>query len=113
MSKAGPQAEAVVLLSGGMDSCVCAALAVLDLGADNVAALHVSYSQRTEAREARSFMEVCERLGIGRRMLLRTQVFREIGGSALTDESIAVPEAEEGKKIGDEIPVTYVPFRNA
>ena len=107
------QAEAVVLLSGGMDSCVCAALAVRDFGPAKVAALHVTYGQRTEAREARSFAAVCERLGISRRMLLRNPAFRQIGGSALTDESIAVPEAEEGKRRGEEIPVTYVPFRNA
>src|SRR5215472_7057957 len=113
MKKAGQQAKAVVLLSGGMDSCVCAALAVRDFEAENVAALHVSYGQRTEAREARSFTAICDRLGISRRMLVRSRIFREIGGSALTDESIAVPEAEEGKQIGAEIPVTYVPFRNA
>jgi len=115
MSERGRQAEAVVLLSGGMDSCVCAALAVRDFGAAKVAALHVSYGQRTEARESRSFTGVCDHLGISKRMLLRTRVLREIGGSALTDESIAVPEVEEGREanIGEEIPVTYVPFRNA
>ena len=107
------QAEAVVLLSGGMDSCVCAALAVRDFEAARVAALHVSYGQRTEAREAQSFAAVSERLGISRRMLLRNPAFRQIGGSALTDENIAVPEAREDKKIGAQIPVTYVPFRNA
>jgi 7-cyano-7-deazaguanine synthase len=113
MNKAGQQAEAVVLLSGGMDSCVCAGLAVRHYGAENTAALHVSYGQRTEAREARSFAAICDRLRISKRMTLRSEIFRAIGGSALTDESIAVPEAEEGKQIGAQIPVTYVPFRNA
>jgi len=99
---------AVVLLSGGMDSCVCAALAVRDFSA--VAALHVSYGQRTEARERRAFLEICERLGIQQKLLIRDEALRAIGGSALTDPTIAVPEATQ---IGGEIPVTYVPFRNA
>lgn len=111
MAKA--QHDAVVLLSGGMDSCVCAALAVRDCGAKRVAAMHISYGQRTEAREARSFEAVCDHLGIEQRMLLHNPAFRQIGGSALTDERIAVPEAAQVQKTAAEIPVTYVPFRNA
>ncbi len=98
---------AVVLLSGGMDSCVCAALAARDCDA---AALHISYAQRTEARELRSFEVICDRLGIRQRLAVRNEALKAIGGSALTDERIAVPEAHE---IGGDIPVTYVPFRNA
>lgn len=104
------QAQAVILLSGGMDSCVCAAQAVHDFGADQVAALHVSYGQRTEQREQQSFQQICERLEIERRMLLRNEALRLIGGSALTDANIPVPESGD---IGPGIPVTYVPFRNA
>jgi len=104
------QAQAVVLLSGGMDSCVCAALAVRDFGSQAVAALHISYGQRTEQREQQSFLGVCERLHITRRMMLRNDALPAIGGSALTDASIAVPESGE---IGPGIPITYVPFRNA
>jgi 7-cyano-7-deazaguanine synthase len=100
--------RAVVLLSGGMDSCVCAALAARDY---NAAALHVDYGQRTEERERSAFNGICDRLGIRDRLMIRNPVFRAIGGSALTDESIEVPVA--GKEIGQEIPVTYVPFRNA
>ncbi|MGA2695670.1 MAG: 7-cyano-7-deazaguanine synthase QueC [Terriglobales bacterium] len=99
--------KAVVLLSGGMDSCVCAALAVRD---HDVAAVHVSYGQRTEERERKSFLAICERLGIESRLIARNDALRAIGGSALTDPNIAVPE---GHAIGREIPVTYVPFRNA
>jgi 7-cyano-7-deazaguanine synthase in queuosine biosynthesis len=89
--KNGSQREgAVVLLSGGMDSCVCAALAARDYDA---AALHVMYGQRTEERERRAFEGVCERLGIERRMVIRNEALRQIGGSALTDRSIAVPRA--------------------
>ena len=106
-----PTANIVVLLSGGMDSAVCAALAVRDAAAKQVAALHVSYGQRTEAREQAAFLAICERLGIQRRLIVRTPLFRAIGGSALTDEQIAVPDA--GPEIGAHIPVTYVPFRNA
>jgi 7-cyano-7-deazaguanine synthase len=104
-------AQVVVSLSGGMDSSVCAAIAVHDFGADAVAALHVSYGQRTEAREQAAFLGICERLGIRQRLIVRTPFFRLIGGSALTDNRIAVPDAPA--EIGAEIPVTYVPFRNA
>lgn len=99
--------RAVVLLSGGMDSCVCAALAARDFHA---AALHVSYGQRTEERERNAFLGICDRLGIRERLLVRNEALRAIGGSALTDTNIAVPESHA---IGREIPVTYVPFRNA
>jgi len=101
----------VVVLSGGVDSTLCATLAVRDFGAERVAALHVSYGQRTEAREQQAFTEVCDRLGIQRRLMVRNQALSQIGGSALTDPSIAVPEA--GPEIGHHVPATYVPFRNA
>jgi 7-cyano-7-deazaguanine synthase len=103
--------QAVVTLSGGMDSAVCATLAVREKGAAHVAALHVSYGQRTEARERRAFTEICERLGIQRRLMVRNQALSQIGGSALTDSSLGVPDA--GAEIGSHVPITYVPFRNA
>jgi len=99
--------RAVVLLSGGMDSCVCAALAAREYDA---AAVHVSYGQRTEERERRAFDSICDRLGIRERLAVRNEALRAIGGSALTDASIAVPESHS---IGSGVPVTYVPFRNA
>jgi len=101
------KSRAVVLLSGGMDSCVCAALAARD---HDAAALHVSYGQRTEQRERQSFLAICERLNISHQLMVRNEALRSIGGSALTDTSIAVPTAEN---VGCGIPVTYVPFRNA
>jgi 7-cyano-7-deazaguanine synthase len=101
------KSRAVVLLSGGMDSCVCAALAVRD---HDAAALHISYGQRTEQRERRSFLAVCQRLGIQDKLVIRNEALHAIGGSALTDENIAVPPSEG---LGPNIPVTYVPFRNA
>jgi 7-cyano-7-deazaguanine synthase len=90
-----------------MDSCVCAALAARDF---DTAALHVSYGQRTEQRERQSFLEICDRLQIHDRLIVRNEALRAIGGSALTDENIAVPTVPPA---GREIPVTYVPFRNA
>ncbi|HKF01072.1 MAG TPA: 7-cyano-7-deazaguanine synthase QueC [Candidatus Sulfotelmatobacter sp.] len=101
------KSRAVVLLSGGMDSCVCAALAARE---HEAGAVHVSYGQRTEERERQSFLAICQRLKIHDRLMIRNEALRQIGGSALTDESIDVPEAET---IGRSIPVTYVPFRNA
>jgi 7-cyano-7-deazaguanine synthase len=99
--------RAIVLLSGGMDSCVCAALAVRDY---EPAALHISYGQRTEERERQSFLAICRRLNIHDQLAVRNEALRAIGGSALTDETIAVPASEN---IGRGVPVTYVPFRNA
>jgi 7-cyano-7-deazaguanine synthase len=104
---AGEKPRSVVLLSGGMDSCVCAALAARDTDA---AALHVDYGQRTAERERWAFERICDHLGIKRRLVIRNEALGVIGGSALTDEDIQVPQA--GEEIGAEIPVTYVPFRN-
>jgi 7-cyano-7-deazaguanine synthase len=90
-----------------MDSCVCAALAVRDY---DVAAVHVSYGQRTEERERQSFIATCLRLKIHDKLMVRNEALRAIGGSALTDDAIEVPAAGT---VGQSIPVTYVPFRNA
>ena len=105
-----PRTKAVVSLSGGMDSCVCAALAARDYDAY---AVHFSYGQRTEAKELVSARAVANTLGFNDFLHIKIDLFRQIGGSALTDSSIAVPEVSENGQIGAEIPVTYVPFRNA
>jgi 7-cyano-7-deazaguanine synthase len=99
--------RAVVLVSGGMDSCVCAALAARD---HTTAAVHVGYGQRTEQRERKSFLAICQRLNIHDKLIVRNEALRAVGGSALTDEGILVPRAES---VGAGVPVTYVPFRNA
>ena len=94
-----------------MDSAVCAAIATRDYQAYGI---HFSYGQRTEARELLAAEEVARATGITELLKLRIDLFRRIGGSALTDESIAVPAAEPNPAAtGSEIPVTYVPFRNA
>ncbi len=103
--------RAVICLSGGMDSCVCAALAAREY---EVYALHFSYGQRTEARELASAEAIARLVGVKELLPLRMDLFRRIGGSALTDMTIAVPEASADEaQIGAEVPVTYVPFRNA
>ena len=107
---ADSRTRAVVCLSGGMDSAVCAALAARDYDAY---ALHFSYGQRTEERELKSARGVAEALGFRDFLHLKIDLFRRIGGSALTDASIDVPRAPEQEPIGHSVPVTYVPFRNA
>ena len=102
--------SAVLCLSGGMDSCVCAAQASRD---HELYALHVSYGQRTERRELESARAIADAVGAADFMHLSLDIFRRIGGSALTDSSIAVPEAGPEESIGAGVPVTYVPFRNA
>ena len=108
--------RAVVCLSGGMDSAVCAALAVRDYEAYGI---HYSYGQRTEDRELEAAREVAKLVGLRDLLELETDLFRRIGGSALTDDRIAVPVAEAesaetaSQRMGADVPVTYVPFRNA
>jgi 7-cyano-7-deazaguanine synthase len=103
--------KAVVLLSGGMDSCVAAAIAAQT---HELALLHVSYRQRTEHRERQAFDEIADFYSVARRLVVHLDHFAQIGGSALTDTTIAVPEADARMPVGgNEIPSTYVPFRNA
>ena len=111
--------RSVICLSGGMDSCVTAAVAARDT---DLYALHFSYGQRTEARELTAARSIALALGARDFLHLEIDLFRKIGGSALTDTTIAVPDASqafrergevEDGKTGGHVPVTYVPFRNA
>jgi len=102
--------KAVVLLSGGMDSCVTTAIANQT---HRLALLHASYGQRTERRERRAFEEIADFYGVRERLVVRFDAFAQIGGSALTDQRIAVPESGAALAPHAGIPVTYVPFRNA
>jgi 7-cyano-7-deazaguanine synthase len=99
---------AVVLVSGGMDSCVTAAIAKSEN--DEIAFLHVSYGQLTERRERRAFNDIADFYGVEKRLDVSIEYLTRIGGSSLTDEKIAVAEANLESL---EIPTSYVPFRNA
>ena len=99
---------AACLVSGGMDSCVTAAIARRD-GCE-LAFLHVSYGQRTEARELRAFNEIADFYEVRKRLAVSIEHLAKIGGSSLTDAEIPVAEANIESK---EIPTSYVPFRNA
>jgi 7-cyano-7-deazaguanine synthase len=100
--------SAIILVSGGMDSCVTAAIA----GQENseIAFLHISYGQRTEKRERKSFNDIADFYNVNRRLDVSIEYLAKIGGSSLTDNAIEVREANLESK---EIPTSYVPFRNA
>ncbi|HYV86622.1 MAG TPA: 7-cyano-7-deazaguanine synthase QueC [Patescibacteria group bacterium] len=97
---------AVVLLSGGMDSCVTAAIA---RRTHDLALLHLGYGQRTEARELRSFRAIARHWGVTRTLVTHLDHLRAIGGSALTDPR---RDAVNARRRGSRVPDTYVPFRN-
>lgn len=96
--------KAVVLLSGGLDSCVSAAVAKSE-GFD-IFALTIDYGQRHN-RELRSAKSVAKSLGAKAHLIVKVDLGK-IGGSALTDKKLRVPKS--GLKPG--IPITYVPARN-
>lgn len=100
--------QAICLVSGGLDSAVCLAEAVL---AYDVSVLHINYGQRTEARELQAFNDLADHYDIAPRLVADLSYLKEIGGTSLIDESMPVetglPSAEQ------QVPSTYVPFRNA
>jgi len=98
---------AVVLASGGMDSCVTTAIASQDY---RLALLHLSYGQRTERRELQAFNAIADHYSPAHRLVISMEHLSKIGGSSLTDNSIPVSKANLANK---EIPRSYVPFRNA
>lgn len=97
---------AIVLISGGLDSCVTAAIANEGY---RLAFLHVNYGQRTEKRELKSFSDIADYYRISNRLITDISYLKHIGGSSLTDPSRQVPK---GSPKSGEIPNTYVPFRN-
>lgn len=100
---------AIVLLSGGLDSCVATAFASQH---HNVALLHLTYGQRTWQREAQAFEDIANYYQVPAhyRRTVNMQYLADIGGSALTDNAIPVPKAN---LTSSDVPITYVPFRNA
>ena len=101
---------AVISLSGGLDSCVTAAIAKAH--GHELALLHADYGQLTEQREQRAFLEIADFYQVpeSRRLLIPFANLRLIGGSALTDPTMALPEGDLARQ---GVPVSYVPFRNA
>lgn len=100
--------KAIVLVSGGMDSCVTTAIAASEC--DELAFLHISYGQLTETRERKAFNDIADHYDVEERLDISIEYLAKIGGSSLTDKNIAVTEADLESK---EIPTSYVPFRNA
>lgn len=96
----------VCLVSGGLDSCVAAAVAAVD---NHLAFLHVNYGQRTQERELTAFNDIADYYEVKQRLVVSIDHFKAIGGSALTDPEIIVPHYT----LDDPgVPMTYVPFRN-
>jgi len=98
---------AVVLVSGGMDSCVTAAFAAQDY---DLAFLHINYGQRTEKKELEAFNDIADFFKAKQRQVVDISHLTKIGGSSLTDRSIEISPADLDNT---EIPTSYVPFRNA
>lgn len=101
-------ARAVCLVSGGMDSCVTAAIARQEN--TELAFLHVSYGQPSAERERQAFEEIANHYEIQRRLVTSIEYLTQIGGSSLTDQTIPIAKPDLAAK---EIPTSYVPFRNA
>jgi len=99
---------AVCLVSGGMDSCVTAAIAKQENA--ELAFLHVSYGQRTEARERQAFADLASHYEVAKQLNASIEYLTQIGGSSLTDRAIEVAEADLSSRA---IPTSYVPFRNS
>jgi len=96
---------AIVLVSGGMDSCVTAAIAKENY---EPAFLHVNYGQKTELRELKAFHDIADFYDVDRRLLVNIDYLKHIGGSSLTDDGMEISTSG----LSDEIPSSYVPFRN-
>ena len=103
----GKLKKAIVLVSGGMDSCLTAAYALKKY---ECAFLHINYGQRTEKRELRAFNDIAEYYGIKNKLIVDISYLKKIGGSSLTDPKMKVTKAD---LTGKNIPTSYVPFRNA
>ncbi|MBN1638033.1 MAG: 7-cyano-7-deazaguanine synthase QueC [Ignavibacteriales bacterium] len=97
----------IVALSGGLDSCVTAALANEEF---NLALLHINYGQRTERRELQAFNDIADFYKTDKKLIVNLKYFSEIGSSSLTDRNMEVSKFELNS---DKIPNSYVPFRNA
>ena len=107
-ARATVRADAVVLVSGGMDSAVTASIAAARVGAAGLALLHVGYGQRTQMKERACFEALADHLQAARRLVVSLEHIAAIGGSSLVDRARPIPQAFSVPGI----PSTYVPFRN-
>lgn len=98
---------AVIAFSGGLDSCVTAAIAEQEY---EIALAHFNYGQKTEKRELKAFSEIADYYNVDKRLIIDYSHLSKIGGSSLTDKNIEISQAD---LISREIPTSYVPFRNA
>jgi 7-cyano-7-deazaguanine synthase len=103
----GTMKKAIVAVSGGMDSCVTAAIAKDEF---ELAFIHINYGQRTERRELKAFNDIADFFNVKNKLVVDFTYLAEIGGSSLTDKNIEVTKADLFSK---EIPSSYVPFRNS
>lgn len=105
---------AVIALSGGLDSCVTAAIADMEY---ELALAHINYGQRTEKRELKSFNDIADHYRVKKRLVIDHTHLSQIGGSSLTDNNIEISKADltdrRNLSTGRQIPSSYVPFRNA
>jgi len=101
--------RAVVLASGGMDSAT-AAYEAQTRGYDHLYLLHTSYGQNTEDREYECASALADHVDAADFLHVETGHLTQIGASSLTDDSMDVTDADTDS---DEIPTSYVPFRNA
>jgi 7-cyano-7-deazaguanine synthase len=99
--------KAIVLCSGGMDSCVTAAIARKEY---ELAFLHLNYGQQTEKRELRAFKDIADYYKITQKLIIDVSFLKQIGGSSLTDKKMQI---NHSSVLESGIPNTYVPFRNA
>ncbi len=98
--------KAVTIISGGMDSALSAKIAKEE--GYELIALHFNYGQRTQQKELESFRKITQQLACVDAYEIDLDFFKQIGASALTDNSLEVPTG--GIEAG--VPITYVPFRN-
>ena len=99
--------KAIVLVSGGMDSCVTASIANQNY---RMAFFHLNYGQRTENRELQAFNDIADFYSVTERLIVDVRFLKKLGGSSLTDLNMQVSKADLESKA---IPSSYVPFRNA
>ncbi|AXP09213.1 7-cyano-7-deazaguanine synthase QueC [Campylobacter hepaticus] len=101
--------KALCIISGGMDSTVCAYLAKKE--GYEIIALHFDYEQRTQVKERECFRQICKALKVEKSYILDVSFIKNIGGNALTDKSIHIPKNQLCLSNATP-PITYVPFRN-